>query len=124
PAGPDPAVLAGVAAIREADPDFEPESFLQRAEMAFLLVKRAYQDRNTHLGLAYMGHDVWQGWQQEVQGLVAANQRPVLENLNVRGMQVPFVSYAETGDTIQVYVDYVTALQVLYVASGPPSAGT
>jgi predicted lipid-binding transport protein (Tim44 family) len=124
-AGPDPAVLAGVAAIREADPDFEPETFLQRAEMAFLLVKRAYQDRNVHLGLAYMSRPVWQGWSQEVQGLVAAHQRPVLENLNVRGMQVPFVSHdGQAGDAVQVHFDYVTAWQVLDEGSGKLVAGT
>src|SRR5262249_55752856 len=46
--GPDPAVMSAVGAIKAADPAFEPETFLQRAEMAFLLVNRAYQDRNVH----------------------------------------------------------------------------
>jgi len=109
PSGPDPAVLAGVAAIRQADPDFEPEAFLQRAEMAFLLVKRAYQDRNVHEARAFMSHELWPAWSQDVQALVAARQRPVLENLNVRGMQVPFVSHDDSGDTIQVHFDYVAA---------------
>jgi predicted lipid-binding transport protein (Tim44 family) len=113
PAGPDPAVLAGVAAIRQADPDFEPETFLQRAEMAFLLVKRAYQDRSVHEARAFLGHELWPTWSQEVQALVSARQRPVLENLNVRGMQVPFVSHADTGDTIQVHLDYVAAARVV-----------
>ena len=123
PAGPDPAVLAGVAAIREADPDFEPETFLQRSEMAFLLVKRAYQDRNVHAAIAFLGREVWQGWSQEVQGLIAAHQRPVLENLNVRGMQVPLVSHADTGDTIQVHFDYVAAWHTLDEASGKLVSG-
>ena len=39
---------------KTADPDFEHETFLQRAEMAFLLVKRAYQDRNVHGGRAFL----------------------------------------------------------------------
>jgi predicted lipid-binding transport protein (Tim44 family) len=124
PAGPDPAVLAAVAAINEADPDFEPETFLQRSEMAFLLVKRAYQDRNVHAGRAFMAPALWQPWCQEVQGLIAANQRPVLENLNVRGMQVPFVSHAETGDTIRVHLDYVAAVHVVDSDTGKLVSGT
>ncbi|HSR26459.1 MAG TPA: TIM44-like domain-containing protein [Candidatus Eisenbacteria bacterium] len=124
PAGPDPAVLAGLAAIQQADPDLEPEAFLQRAEMAYLLVMRAYQDRNVHAAIAFMGHDLWRGWAQEVQALVAARQRPVLENLNVRGMQVPFVSHADAGDTIQVHFDYVAAWHTVDEDSGQVVSGT
>src|SRR5262245_17306886 len=61
-AGPDPAVMSAVNAIKSADPDFEPETFLQRAEMAFLLVNLAYQDRNVHAARAFMCHDVGQSW--------------------------------------------------------------
>jgi predicted lipid-binding transport protein (Tim44 family) len=124
PAGPDPTVLAGVAAIKGADPDFEPETFLQRSEMAFLLVKRAYQDRNVHAAIAFLSHDVWQGWSQEVQELIGARQRPVLENLNVRGMQVPFVSHIDTGDTIQVHIDYVAAWHTVEEDTGKLASGT
>jgi predicted lipid-binding transport protein (Tim44 family) len=123
PAGPDQAVLAGVAAIRSADSDFEPETFLQRAEMAFLLVKRAYQDRNVHEGRAFMSHELWPAWSQDVQALLAAHQRPVLENLNVRGMQVPFVSHDGTGDTIQVHFDYVAAPHTVAEDNGRVVAG-
>src|SRR6202043_1997894 len=37
---------AAYEGLRRADPGFEMETFLQRAEMAFLMVKRAYQDRD------------------------------------------------------------------------------
>jgi predicted lipid-binding transport protein (Tim44 family) len=124
PAGPDPAVLAAVAAIRERDPDFEPETFLQRSEMAFLLVKRAYQDRNVHAARAFLGPEVWQGWCGEVQGLVAAHQRPILENLNVRGMQVPLVTRSEAGDVIQVHFDFVAAVHTVDEGTGKLVSGT
>jgi predicted lipid-binding transport protein (Tim44 family) len=123
PAGPDQAVMAGVAAIRQADPDFEPETFLQRSEMAFLLVKRAYQDRNVHAARAFMSPELWQGWCQQVQGLVAAHQRPVLENLNVRGMQVPLVSHGEGGDAVEVHIDYVAAAHTVDEATGKLVSG-
>ena len=113
PPGPDRASMSGIAAIKEADPAFEPETFLQRSEMAFLLVKRAYQDRNVHAARAFMSPELWQSWRQPVQAFIDGHQRPVLENLNVRGMQVPFVAHAPDSDTIQVHLDYVAAPQVV-----------
>jgi predicted lipid-binding transport protein (Tim44 family) len=124
PAGPDPAVLAAVAAIRETDPDFEPESFLQRSEMAFLLVKRAYQDRNVHAARAFLSPALWQTWSEEVQRLIAEKQRPVLENLNVRGMQVPAVTHGEAGDCVRVHFDYVAAVHTVDEETGRLVTGT
>lgn len=121
--GPDPAVMSAVAAIKAADPAFEPETFLQRAEMAFLLVNRAYQDRNVHAARAFMSPELWQTWSQAVQALIDRAQRPVLENLNVRGMQVPFVAHAADCDTVQVHLDYVAAAQVVDENSGQLLSG-
>src|SRR5207302_9127535 len=87
-----PAVQAGAQELRTADPQFEPESFLQKAEMAYLLVKRAYQDRNVHEARAFLSPQLWQQWSAEVNQLIEQHQRPVLENLNVRGMEVLSVS--------------------------------
>jgi predicted lipid-binding transport protein (Tim44 family) len=123
-AGPDPAVMAAVAQIKQVDPDFEPETFLQRAEMAFLLVKRAYQDRNVHVGRAYLSPPLWQVWSREVEQLTAAHQRPVLENLNVRGMHVPVVAHSEGGDVIQVHFDYVAAPHTVDDRDGRAVQGT
>ncbi len=109
PAGPDATVLEAVEEIRRNDPDFEPESFLQRAEMAFLLVKRAYQDRNVHAARAFMAPELWRSWSMGVEELLQRRQRPVLENLNVRDLQVPFVAHGTAGDTIRVHFDYVAA---------------
>jgi predicted lipid-binding transport protein (Tim44 family) len=124
PSGPEPQVLAGVAAIKAADPEFEPETFLQRAEMAFLLVKRAYQDRNVHEARAFLSPPLWQGWSQQVQALIEGHQRPVLENLNVRGMQVPSVTRGPDGDAIQVHFDYVAAVHFLDDRNGELMSGS
>ena len=124
PAGPSPQVQSGVAEIKTADPDFEPETFLQRAEMAFLLVKRAYQDRNMHEGRAFLSAPLWQSWSQEVSTLVERHQKPVLENLNVRGMQVPTVTHGGTGDAIQVHFDYVAAVQFVEDGDGHLVSGS
>ena len=123
PTGPDPAVMNAVAAIKQADPDFEPEVFLQRAEMAFLLVKRAYQDLNVHGARAFMSPELWGSWRQDVEGTIQRKQRPLLENLNVRGMQVPFVAHTESGDIVQVHLDYVAAVQLIDENTGQLVAG-
>src|SRR5205807_2871779 len=124
PPGPSPQVQAGVQAIKAADPAFEPETFLQRAEMAFLLVKRAYQDRNVHEGRAFLSAPLWQSWSQEVSTLVERHQKPVLENLNVRGMQVPTVTHGGTGDAIQVHYDCVAAVQFVKDGDGHLVSGS
>src|SRR5262249_27254997 len=72
-----------------------------------------YQDRNVHAARAFMSPELWQSWRQAVQALTERGQRPVLENLNVRGLQVPFVAHAGDCDTIQVHLDYVATVQVV-----------
>lgn len=123
-AGPEPAVLAGVESLKATDPAFDTETFLQRAEMAFLLVKRAYQDRNVAAGRAFMAPELWQSWSRDVQQLLAQGRRPMLENLNVRGMQVPFVAHGPGGDTIQVHFDYVAAVYLVDATSGQVVSGS
>jgi predicted lipid-binding transport protein (Tim44 family) len=118
------AVLAGAQELRTGDPEFEPESFLQKAEMAYLLVKRAYQDRNVHEARAFLSPQLWQLWSQEVNQLIAQHQRPVLENLNVRGLEVLSVSHPEQGDMIQVHFDVVAALHYDDDQTGKQLSGT
>jgi predicted lipid-binding transport protein (Tim44 family) len=122
--GPSQEVTAGMAAIKAADADFEHETFLQRAEMAFLLVKRAYQDRNAHGARAFLSTATWQPWGQEVESLAAQHQRPLLENLNVRGMQVASASHGPAGDSIQVHFDYVAAVHFDDDRTGKLLSGT
>jgi predicted lipid-binding transport protein (Tim44 family) len=97
PTAPPSPALAGVQELRAADPEFEPESFMQKAEMAYLLVKHAFQDRNLHAARAFLSPQLWQQWSQEVNQLIANHRRPVLENLNVRGLQVLDIAHPERG---------------------------
>lgn len=118
PAGPDPAVLSGLAAIKEADPAFEPESFLQRAEMVYFLVKDAFHDRNTSQGRAFLADPVYEGWKAEIEQLRAQGRTWVLENLNVRGMHTPVVQHGEQGDLIVVHFDVVSDNKLIDDATG------
>jgi predicted lipid-binding transport protein (Tim44 family) len=124
PTAPPSPALAGVEELRAADPEFEPESFMQKAEMAYLLVKRAYQDRNVHAARAFLSPQLWQQWSQEVNQLTANHQRPVLENLNVRGLEALDIAHPDQGDMIQVHFDVVAATHFDDDQTGKRLSGT
>jgi predicted lipid-binding transport protein (Tim44 family) len=107
PAEAAPAVEAQLEAMRTADPDFEPETFLQRAEMTYFLVKRAYQHRDAGAGQPYLTPAVFATWKAELDALTAAHRRPYLDGLNVRGLHVPGATHAADGDSIVVHFDVV-----------------
>lgn len=113
PTAPPPGALEGLQAIKAADPGFEPESFLQRAEMTFLLVQRAYQDRDVGAARPYLTPQLWQTWAEQVRYLAEQHQRPVLENLNVRGLEVLEATHGPQGDSVRVHFDFVAAIHFL-----------
>jgi predicted lipid-binding transport protein (Tim44 family) len=121
--GPDPAVMEGLAAIRRADPAFEPETFLQRAQMAFFLVKQAFQARNVHQGRAYLSPQLYERWQGEVEQLRSQGRHWVLENLNVRGMHVPVATHGTEGDAIVVHFDVVSDNKLIEDSGGQVITG-
>lgn len=96
--------------ILASDPGFVPETFLQKAQMAFLLVQRAYQDRNVHAARAFLAAPVWNSWSEQVNYLLEQHQRPILENLNVRGLAVTEARAEESGQSVTVHLDYVAAV--------------
>src|SRR5207253_6956554 len=77
-----------------------------------------------HEARAFLSPQLWQQWSQEVNQLIDQHQRPVLENLNVRGMEVLSVSHPEGGDMIQVHVDVVAAVHYDDDRTGQRLSGT
>ena len=106
--GPDPAVLSGLGAIAAADPDFEAESFLQRAEMVLFLVKQAYQERNMHEGRAFLANPLYGTWKAEVEQLQSRTEHWLFENLNVRSMHVVRAERGPEEESITVHFDLVS----------------
>jgi predicted lipid-binding transport protein (Tim44 family) len=113
PAAPSPALDAGLEALRAADPGFELETFLQRAEMAFYLVKRASERREIADGRAYLAPELYAAWSADVTNHRNAGDRVVFGNLNVRGMHVDGVRHGPSGDEIAIHFDYVARMQRL-----------
>jgi predicted lipid-binding transport protein (Tim44 family) len=115
---PSAGTQAALEAIRTADPDFEPETFLQRAEMTYFLVKRAYQHRDSSAGQPYLAPAAFAPWKSEVDALTAEHQRPYLDGLNVRGMHVPSATHGADGDTIVIHFDVVSRERIVDDTSG------
>jgi len=115
-ARPD-AVEQELEAIAAADPAFEPETFLQRAEMAFFLVSRAYQHADAAAARPYLTAEAFEQWRRDVDGFAAAQKRPILDDLNVRGLHVVSATHGEAGDEIVVHFDLVYRMRV-FDASG------
>jgi predicted lipid-binding transport protein (Tim44 family) len=101
-------VSAPLAALREADPAFEPETFLQRAEMTYFLVNRAYQHRDATALQPYLAPAVFGERAAEIEALIQSHHKPAQLDLNIRGMHVAQVRHDATGDGILVHFDIVS----------------
>ncbi len=102
-----PQAPAGLAELREHDPDFEIESFLQRAEMTFFLVKRAIQANDAKSLQPYFDSPLFA---QVAKGLAqreAAHQHQLLESLNVRAMHVVAAQTDAQGQSVTLHFDTV-----------------
>ncbi|MGH7882506.1 MAG: TIM44-like domain-containing protein [Candidatus Dormibacteraceae bacterium] len=123
PPDSEAATAGGLAEIQQHDPTFDAESFLQRAEMAFFLVKQAFAARNPHLGRAYLAPPLFEPWKASVKKLLADQQRWVFENLNVRGMQLESAEHTPQGDSLIVHFDLVAQNHLIDANSGQTISG-
>ena len=78
----------GLDAIRALDPGFEMETFLQRAEMTFFLVKRGVQKNDAAAIRPYLNDGVFNAVSQGIAQSKAQHRHALLESLNVRGLAV------------------------------------
>jgi hypothetical protein len=121
PKAVDPPLVAEVvAALHADDPDFEAETFLQRAEMTYFFVNRAYQRRDAPAMQPYLAPEVFDERAQAVQSLLAEHQKPAQIDLNVCGMQVPSVVHGTANDRIVVHFDLVSRERMLADRTGKP----
>lgn len=110
-AGATPAAIAQVAttvnAIRTRDKGFEMESFLQRAEMTFYLVKRAI-GRNDPVALRpYLNDALFAQISSALQQRQARHQHELLESLNVRAVHVIQADITPQQQSLLVHFDLV-----------------
>jgi predicted lipid-binding transport protein (Tim44 family) len=107
------AVPPGIDAIRALDPGFEMESFLQRAEMTFFLVKRGVQKNDAAAIRPYLNDGVFNAVSQGIAQSKAQHRHALLESLNVRGLAVEEAQCNAQGQSIQVHFDLVYRAKTL-----------
>jgi predicted lipid-binding transport protein (Tim44 family) len=97
----------GVDAIRAVDTDFELETFLQRAEMCFFLVKRGIQ-KNDALGIRpYLSDAVYAQVSQNLTQMKQRHVHTLLESLNVRAVHLENAICNDQAQTLKVHFDLV-----------------
>lgn len=104
-------------AIRALDPDFEMETFSQRAEMTFFLVKRGMQRNDAASIRPYLNDGVFNAVAQGIAQAKAQHHHTLLESLNVRGLAIEDARCDAAGQSIQVHFDLVYRAKTLDDAS-------
>lgn len=112
-AAPRRPLPAGIDAIRALDPGFEMETFLQRAEMTFFLVKRGVQKNDAAAVRCYLNDGVFNAVSQGIAQSKAQHRHALLESLNVRGLAIEDAQCEHSGQSIVVHFDLVYRAKTL-----------
>ena len=99
--------------IRAQDPGFEFEVFLQRAEMAFFLVKRGIQQNDAAAVRPFLSDAVFEQVARGIAASAAQHRHALLESLNVRAVHMQDAQCDEAGQRLQVHFDLVYRAKVL-----------
>ena len=102
-----------VDAIRALDQGFEMESFLQRAEMTFFLVKRGIQRNDAAAIRPYLNDTVFAAVSQNIAQSKSQHHHALLESLNIRGVALEDAACNEQGQSLQVHFDLVYRAKTL-----------
>ena len=108
-----PGLPAAVDAIRAQDPGFEIETFLQRAEMTFFLVKRGLQKNDSGAIRPYLNDAVFAAVSRYISQMTAQHQHALMESLNVRGVHLVDATCDARGQSLQVHFDLVYRAKTL-----------
>jgi len=104
---------AAIDAIRALDQGFELETFLQRAEMTFFLVKRGIQRNDAASIRPYLNDTVFGAVSQSIAQSKSQHRHALLESLNIRGLAIEDASCTPQGQSVQVHFDLVYRAKTL-----------
>jgi predicted lipid-binding transport protein (Tim44 family) len=107
------ALPPAIDAIRALDPDFEMETFLQRAEMTFFLVKRGMQKNDAAAIRPYLNDGVFNTVAQGIAQSKTQHRHAFLQSLNIRGLAVEDAQCDAEAQSIQVHFDLVYRAKTL-----------
>jgi hypothetical protein len=94
-----------LAALQLKDPNFNQQMFLDRAQATFFALQKAWMDRNLEPARVYMSDGIYHRWKMQIDQMIAAHKRNVLDNLVIGGVQIVKVTTDPNFDTITVRID-------------------
>jgi len=94
-----------LAALQSKDPNFNQQMFLDRAQAAFFALQKAWMDRNLEPARVYMSDGIYYRWKNQIDAMIAAHKRNVLDNLVIGGVQIVKVQTDPNFDSITVRID-------------------
>ncbi len=99
-----PNAAAGIASLREQDPNFSLEAFTTRAKQAFLTLQSAWSAQNLDAGRAFLSPGAYFTWSAQLEALAAEGRRNVMENVDVRGIEAIRVVHGRVFDDLTVRI--------------------
>jgi predicted lipid-binding transport protein (Tim44 family) len=108
-----PGLPAAVERIRAQDAGFEIETFLQRAEMTFFLVKRGIQKNDAAAIRPYLDDAVFSRTARSLADRAAQHRHILMESLNVRAVHLLEADCGEQGQRLLVHFDLVYRTKTL-----------
>jgi predicted lipid-binding transport protein (Tim44 family) len=113
PVGTRQPLPPAVDAIRALDQGFEMETFLQRAEMTFFLVKRGIQNNDAAAVRPYLNDTVFGAVSQNIAQAKSQHRHALLESLNIRGLALEDAQCSAQEQSLQVHFDLVYRAKTL-----------
>ncbi|HSO93919.1 MAG TPA: Tim44-like domain-containing protein [Candidatus Dormibacteraeota bacterium] len=104
-ASPRQTLPEDLAALQAKDPNFNQQMFLDRAQATFFALQKAWMDRNLEPARVYMSDGIYHRWKMQIDQMIAAHKRNVLDNLVIGGVQIVKVTTDPNFDTITVRID-------------------
>ena len=112
-----PGLPTAIDTIRTHDPGFEIETFLQRAEMTFFLVKRGLQKGDPAAVRPYLNDAVFAVVSGSIKQMSAQGQHVLMEGLNVRDLHLIDAAIGDQGQRLLVHFDMVYRSKTLDAAN-------
>jgi len=108
-----PVPPAALEAIRAQDTGFEIETFLQRAEMTFFLVKRGLQQNNAAAVRPFLNDAVFNVVSRSIADTSTRHRHQLMESLNVRSVHLVDATCDAQGQSLLVHFDLVYRAKTL-----------
>jgi len=98
------AVDAGLAGLKESDPNFSEKEFLDKVQTAFYVNQKAWTERNIEIARGYLSDGIYNRFKMQVDELVRNRQVNVLEKIVIGGIKLVEVKQEAGFDSIKVRI--------------------